>query len=56
MADRWPPIVATRWMSAREIAAQGARLRSPLVLRCVEDHRRGRRLPLDALVDLTYPD
>ncbi len=50
------PIVATHWLSAEQIAAQGARMRSPLVLRCVEDHRGGRALPLEALVDLVHPD
>lgn len=41
-------IVRTLWMSAEELRAHGpARLRSPLVLRCVEDYLAGRRYPLD---------
>ena len=43
------PIVRTLWLTADEIRASGARLRSPLVLRCIEDHLAGRRYPLDAL-------
>lgn len=42
------PVVRTLWMTADEIAACD-RLRGPLVLQCIEDHRAGRRLPLDAL-------
>jgi len=43
------PIVRTLWLTADEIRASAARLRSPLVLRCIEDHLAGRRYPLDAL-------
>lgn len=43
-------IVRTVWMHWEEICAQEARLRSPLVLRCMEDYRRGQRLPLGAVV------
>ena len=32
-----------------EVRASAARHRSPLVLRCIEDHLAGRRLPLDGL-------
>ena len=42
-------IVRTLWMHPDEIRAQSARLRSPLVWQCIEDHRAGRRLPLDAV-------
>jgi 8-oxo-dGTP pyrophosphatase MutT (NUDIX family) len=44
-----PPIVRTLWLTAEEIRARLAEHRSPLVMRCVDDHRAGRRLPLDAL-------
>ena len=40
-------ILRTVWMSADELRAQGNRLRSPLVTRCVEDYVAGRRFPLD---------
>ena len=41
-------IVRTLWMTRDEIAGSG-RLRSPMVLRGVEDFIAGKRLPLDAL-------
>ena len=47
------PVVRTLWMTADEIAAARDRLRGPLVLQCIEDHRAGRRLPLDAI--FTHP-
>jgi len=40
-------ILRALWMSADELRAQGDRLRSPLVTRCVEDYVAGRRYPLD---------
>jgi 8-oxo-dGTP pyrophosphatase MutT (NUDIX family) len=43
-------IVRTLWLTPDEIRASQARHRSPLVLRCVEDHLAGRRYPLEALV------
>jgi ADP-ribose pyrophosphatase YjhB (NUDIX family) len=42
-------IVGTVWLTADEIRTEAARLRSPLVQRCVEDHLAGRRLPLDTI-------
>ena len=42
-------IVRTLWMTVAEIRASAARHRSPLVLRCIEDHLAGRRYPLDLL-------
>jgi 8-oxo-dGTP pyrophosphatase MutT (NUDIX family) len=42
-------IVRTLWLRYDEIHASRARHRSPLVLRCIDDHRAGRRLPLDAV-------
>lgn len=43
------PIVRTLWMTPEEIRTEQARLRSPLVLRCIEDHLAGRRHPLTTL-------
>ena len=43
-------IVRTLWLTPEEIRACRARHRSPLVLRCVEDHLAGVRHPLAALV------
>ena len=47
------PVVRTLWMTIDEIRAVSDRLRGPLVLQCIEDHRAGKRLPLDAL--FTHP-
>ena len=40
------------WMTRDEIAATAARHRSPMVLRCVDDHLAGRRSPLDLIAHL----
>ena len=40
-------IVRTLWLSPEEVRASTARHRSPLVLRCIEDHLAGRRYPLE---------
>ena len=45
-------ILRTVWMTPEEIRASQDRHRSPLVLRCMEDHLAGRRFPLD----LVYAD
>jgi 8-oxo-dGTP pyrophosphatase MutT (NUDIX family) len=42
-------IVRTLWLTADEIRAREAVHRSPLVMRCVEDHLLGQRYPLDLL-------
>lgn len=39
----------TLWLSLDEVRACPDRHRSPLVLRCIEDHAAGRRLPLDSV-------
>lgn len=46
------PIVRTLWLARDEIAAQVDRHRSPLLMRCIDDHLSGRRHPLDLL----FPD
>jgi 8-oxo-dGTP pyrophosphatase MutT (NUDIX family) len=43
-------IVRALWLTREEIAAEHARLRSPMVQRGVDDWLAGKRLPLDALV------
>ena len=45
-------ILRTVWMTPEEIRASQDRHRSPLVLRCMEDHLAGRRFPLE----LVYAD
>jgi 8-oxo-dGTP pyrophosphatase MutT (NUDIX family) len=42
-------IVRTLWMTPDEIRANAERLRSPLVLRCIEDYLAGVRYPLAAV-------
>jgi hypothetical protein len=42
-------IVRTLWLTAQEIAARADALRSPLVLRCVQDYLAGRRADLALL-------
>lgn len=43
-------IVRTLWLTPDEVRASVARHRSPLVLRCMEDHLAGRRFPLDLVL------
>jgi 8-oxo-dGTP pyrophosphatase MutT (NUDIX family) len=45
-------IVRTHWLSRGDLVAREPHLRSPLVLRCVEDYLRGQRRPLDGVADL----
>ncbi|MDR2837917.1 MAG: NUDIX hydrolase [Azonexus sp.] len=45
-------IVAVHWLSLDQIRAARERLRSPLVLRGIEDYLAGKRQPLDLLVSL----
>ena len=42
-------IVRTLWMTPGEVRASRERHRSPLVLRCIEDHLAGRRYPLELI-------
>jgi 8-oxo-dGTP pyrophosphatase MutT (NUDIX family) len=42
-------ILAAHWMSREALAAQPSRLRSPLVMQCIEDYLAGRRFDLAAL-------
>lgn len=42
-------IVAARWFTPAQIRAHAAQLRSPLVLRCLEDYLRGLRAPLEPI-------
>jgi len=45
-------IVRALWLTREEIAAAQTRLRSPMVLRGIDDFLAGKRLPLDALLYL----
>jgi len=46
-------IVRTLWMTRDQLAARGPRLRSPMVLRCIDDYAAGKRFPLDLLNHLS---
>jgi 8-oxo-dGTP pyrophosphatase MutT (NUDIX family) len=43
-------IVRTLWLTPDELRDSAARHRSPLVLRCIEDHLAGQRHPLGAVI------
>ncbi|QSP93601.1 NUDIX hydrolase [Marinobacter salinisoli] len=44
-------IIAAHWLDLESVRSLGDRLRSPMVLQCIEDYRKGRRFPLDVVVD-----
>ncbi len=44
-------IVRALWMTPDEIHACRERHRTPLLLRCLDDYRAGRRYPMDLLVE-----
>jgi 8-oxo-dGTP pyrophosphatase MutT (NUDIX family) len=45
-------IVRALWMTHEHLLAQASRLRSPLVLRCLQDFLLGKRQPLDSVACL----
>ena len=45
-------IVCTHWLSRADLMQREPRLRSPLVLRCVEDYLGGTRMPLESVAKL----
>jgi len=49
-------IVRAVWLTHAQLLAQSQRLRSPLVLRCLEDYLLGRRSGLDAVACLGLDD
>jgi 8-oxo-dGTP pyrophosphatase MutT (NUDIX family) len=42
-------IVAVHWLSRAQLLRRGHELRSPMVLRCLDDYLAGQRYPLDCL-------
>jgi 8-oxo-dGTP pyrophosphatase MutT (NUDIX family) len=42
-------ILAAHWLTRAALLAQASRLRSPLVMRCIDDYLGGERHPLSAL-------
>ena len=45
-------IVRALWLTYEDLAAQRLRHRSPLVLRCVDDYRAGRRWPVGFVTEI----
>ena len=45
-------IVQALWVTYDELVARRAEHRSPLVLRCIDDHRAGRRWSADVVVEV----
>ena len=45
-------ILEALWLSYEEIADQGLALRSPMVLKCLDDYRRGQHFPLSLITSL----
>jgi hypothetical protein len=45
-------IVGTHWLSRTDLQQRAHSLRSPLVMRCIEDYLDGRRQPLDSVAHL----
>ena len=45
-------IIKAVWLTRKELATQTDKLRSPMVLRCIDDYLAGKNYPLDLLVDI----
>lgn len=48
-------IIEALWLTPEEIEARAHEHRSPLVWRCIQDWRDGRRLPLDLIYEHPWP-
>jgi len=48
-------IVHAPWMSRDQLVREQARLRSPLVLRCIDDYLAGRNHPISLLTHILLP-
>jgi len=45
-------IIQAVWLSRDELAAMPEKLRSPMVLRCIDDYLSGQRYPLNLITDI----
>lgn len=45
-------IIRTWWLTRDEVMARTPQHRSPLVLRCIDDYRAGKRYPLELYTDI----
>jgi 8-oxo-dGTP pyrophosphatase MutT (NUDIX family) len=43
------PVIATHWLTRDELLVRAATLRTPVVMRCIDDYLAGQRLPLTAI-------
>ncbi len=49
-------IIAAKWMTPDEIMQRKAQLRSPMVIRCINDYLAGRAFPLDLITEMTIQE
>lgn len=54
--DLDPVIISTHWLTREQLLAQQNRLRSPMVLRCIDDYRCGTRFPLSCLAEASLEE
>jgi 8-oxo-dGTP pyrophosphatase MutT (NUDIX family) len=45
-------IITTHWFTPDELQQRAAELRSPLVMRCIDDYRAGKRYPLKLVEEI----
>ena len=45
-------IIQALWLTRDELAAQPEKLRSPMVLKCIDDYLAGKKYPLELLTDV----
>ena len=45
-------IIAAVWKTREQLIADNGRLRSPMVMQCIDDYLAGKRYPLDMLKDM----
>ncbi len=45
-------IIRPHWLTRAEIETHAVPCRSPLVLRCIDEHRSGRRFPLELIAEV----
>jgi len=46
-------IIQALWLSREALVEKSSQLRSPLVLRCIDDYLQGKKYPLELLTDIT---
>ena len=46
------PVIATHWLTRAELLARASALRTPVVMRCIDDYLAGQRLPLAVIGEL----